>query len=347
MTPPLLQVEDLQVEFRTRAGRVPVIRELSLSLAAGETLGIVGESGCGKSMTALSIMRLVPVPPGRIAGGRILFRGEDLLTLPERRMRQLRGNRIGMIFQEPMTSLNPVFTIGDQIMEVVQLHESVDRKTALFRAVEALRAVGIPAPERRVHEYPHQLSGGMRQRAMIAMAIVCTPELLIADEPTTALDVTVQAQIFDLLKTIQRDTDSGMILITHDMGAIAEMADRVVVMYAGRAVESGPVRRILKAPGHPYTQGLIRCVPHLRAEIDEERAELEEIPGMVPALSEIGAGCAFADRCPFTMERCRTETPPNFVLGQDSAARNEDDSEEHRAACWLHEETATARETVR
>jgi len=340
MTPPLLQVEDLQVEFRTRAGIVPVIRELSLSLAAGETLGIVGESGCGKSMTALSIMRLVPVPPGRIAGGRILFRGEDLLTLPERKMRQLRGNRIGMIFQEPMTSLNPVFTIGDQIMEVVQLHESVDRKTALSRAVDALRAVGIPAPERRVHEYPHQLSGGMRQRAMIAMAIVCTPELLIADEPTTALDVTVQAQIFDLLKTIQRDTDSGMILITHDMGAIAEMADRVVVMYAGRAVESGPVRRILKAPGHPYTQGLIRCVPHLRAEIGEERAELEEIPGMVPALSEIGAGCAFADRCPFTMERCRTETPPNFALGPDTAARNEDHPENHRAACWLHEETA-------
>ena len=329
MSPPLLQVEDLQVEFRTRAGTVPVIRELSLSVAAGETLGIVGESGCGKSMTALSIMRLVPVPPGRIAGGRILFKGEDLLTIPERRMRRLRGNRIGMIFQEPMTSLNPVFTIGDQIMEVVQLHESIDRKAALSRAIDALRAVGIPAPERRVHEYPHQLSGGMRQRAMIAMAIVCKPELLIADEPTTALDVTVQAQIFDLLKTIQRDTDSGMILITHDMGAINEMADRVVVMYAGRAVESGPVRRILKAPGHPYTQGLIRCVPHLRAEIGEERGELEEIPGMVPALTEIGDGCAFADRCPFTMDRCRHETPPNFPLGED-----------HKAACWLREEPA-------
>jgi peptide/nickel transport system ATP-binding protein len=326
-SPPLLQVEDLQVEFRTRAGTVPVIRELSLSVAAGETLGIVGESGCGKSMTALSIMRLVPVPPGRIAGGRILFKGEDLLTASEQRMRRLRGNRIGMIFQEPMTSLNPVFTIGDQIMEVVQLHESRDRKAALPRAIDALRAVGIPAPERRVHEYPHQLSGGMRQRAMIAMAIVCKPELLIADEPTTALDVTVQAQIFELLKSIQRDTDSGMILITHDMGAINEMADRVVVMYAGRAVESGPVRRILKSPGHPYTQGLIRCVPHLRADIGDERGTLEEIPGMVPALTETGTGCAFADRCPFTMDRCRRETPPYFSL-----------SEDHHAACWLREE---------
>lgn len=327
VTPPLLQVKSLQVAFRTRAGTVPVIRDLSFSVAGGETLGIVGESGCGKSMTALSIMRLVPIPPGRIAGGRILLDGEDLLSVSQKRMRRLRGNRIGMIFQEPMTSLNPVFTIGDQIIEAVQWHEALGRAAAHQRAIDALRAVGIPAPEDRVHEYPHQLSGGMRQRAMIAMAIVCTPDLLIADEPTTALDVTVQAQIFDLLRQIQHDTGSGMILITHDMGAIAEMADRVVVMYAGRAVESGPVRRILKGPGHPYTQGLIRCVPHLRADIGEERDELEEIPGMVPALTAIGAGCAFADRCPVAMDRCHHETPPDFALGQD-----------HMAACWLREE---------
>lgn len=329
--PPLLQVERLQVEFRTRAGTVPVIRDLSFCVAGGETLGIVGESGCGKSMTALSIMRLVPIPPGRIAGGRILLDGEDLLSMPDRSMRKLRGNRIGMIFQEPMTSLNPVFTIGDQIMEAVQLHEPIGREAARQRAIDALRAVGIPAPEQRVHEYPHQLSGGMRQRAMIAMAIICAPELLIADEPTTALDVTVQAQIFELLRQVQRDTGSGMILITHDMGAIAEMADRVVVMYAGRAVESGPVRRILKAPGHPYTQGLIRCVPHLRADIGDERGELEEIPGMVPALTEIGEGCAFADRCPLAMDRCRRETPPDFAVGPD-----------HMAACWLREEETCA-----
>ena len=324
---PLLHVDDLQLEFKTRAGTVPVIRDLQLSLEPGKTLGIVGESGCGKSMTALSIMRLVPSPPGKITGGRILFEGQDLLTLPERDMRSLRGNRIGMIFQEPMTSLNPVFTIGNQITEALQLHEDLDGRQARQRAIEALHAVQIPSPEKRIDEYPHQLSGGMRQRAMIAMAIACRPALLIADEPTTALDVTVQAQIFELLRDVQKQTGNSMILITHDMGAIAEMADHVVVMYAGRAVEAGPVREILKNPQHPYTAGLIRCVPHLKDDPGSERTFLEEIPGMVPSLSSLGAGCAFADRCPHVMDRCHAETPPDFGIASD-----------HRAACWLAEE---------
>ena len=320
----LLAIDSLRVEFRSRDGTLPVIRELSMSVAPGETVGVVGESGCGKSMTALSVMRLVPSPPGRIAGGRVRFEGRDLLSLSEREMRAIRGNRIAMIFQEPMTSLNPVFTIGNQIAEGIQLHEEVTDREALRRSIEALEAVGIPAPERRVQDYPHQLSGGMRQRVMIAMAIACKPALLIADEPTTALDVTVQAQIFDLLKDVQRRLGTAIILITHDMGAIAEMADKVVVMYAGRAVEAGPAREVLKGPQHPYTTGLIRCVPHLLTDPGEERRELEEIPGMVPSLRDIGVGCAFADRCPRVMERCHHELPPDFPVGED-----------HWAACWL------------
>ena len=326
---PLLAIDALNVEFRSRDGTLPVIRDLSMTVMPGETVGVVGESGCGKSMTALSIMRLVPTPPGRIRSGRIAFEGRNLLALPEREMRQLRGSRIGMIFQEPMTSLNPVFTIGNQIAEGIQLHEPVSDREALRRSIQALEQVGIPAPERRVHEYPHQLSGGMRQRVMIAMAIACKPALLIADEPTTALDVTVQAQIFDLLKDVQRQLGTAIILITHDMGAIAEMADKVVVMYAGRAVESGPAREVLKAPRHPYTVGLIRCVPHLLEDPGEERGLLEEIPGMVPSLRDIGAGCAFADRCPRVMDRCRRELPPGFAVAPD-----------HAAACWLLEEEA-------
>ncbi|MEQ8348061.1 MAG: ABC transporter ATP-binding protein [Sneathiellaceae bacterium] len=322
---PVLQLQDVHVEFDTRDGVAHVLDGIGFALAPGETLGIVGESGCGKSMTALAIMGLVPMPPGRIAGGRILLRGEDLLTVGAKRLRAVRGNEISMIFQEPMTSLNPVFTIGDQIAETVRVHQGLDRAAARARAVEMLQSVGIPAPAARAGEYPHQLSGGMRQRVMIAMALACQPSVLIADEPTTALDVTVQAQIFDLLKELQARTGTAIILITHDMGAIAEMADRVVVMYAGRQAEEGPVVEILERPRHPYTQGLIACVPHLTAEPPPERLPLTEIPGVVPPLSALGRGCAFAPRCPQAFDRCLAEAPPILPVGP-----------QHRAACWLN-----------
>ncbi len=328
---PILDVANLRVEFKTRAGIARVIDNVSFKLERGKTLGIVGESGCGKSMTALSIMGLVPVPPGRMAGGSIRLRGEDLLVASESRMREVRGNEISMIFQEPMTSLNPVFSVGNQIAETVRLHEGLNARSSLDRALEMLRAVDIPAAERRVHEYPHQLSGGMRQRVMIAMALACRPDVLIADEPTTALDVTVQAQIFDLLQELQERTGTTIILITHDMGAIAEMADRVVVMYAGRIVESGPVDEILYDPRHPYTQGLISCVPHLEADPTPERLKLTEISGVVPALTDLGRGCAFAPRCRHAMERCDHEIPPTVSAGID-----------HSGACWLLDQEVTA-----
>ena len=261
MSAPLLELSDVEVEFRTRDGIARVLDRVGFSLSAGATLGIVGESGCGKSMTALTIMRLVPQPPGRIAGGTIRLDGEDLLAATEARMREIRGNEVSMVFQEPMTSLNPVFSVGDQIAETVRLHQGLSKRAALDRAVEMLAAVGIPVPERRVREYPHQLSGGMRQRVMIAIGLACGPRVLIADEPTTALDVTVQAQIFDLLVDLKERTGTSIILITHDMGAIAEMAERVVVMYAGRIVEEGPVDVILEDPLHPYTAR----AHHLRA----------------------------------------------------------------------------------
>ena len=261
MSSPLLELRDVEVEFRTRDGIARVLDRVGFGLSAGSTLGIVGESGCGKSMTALTIMRLVPRPSGRIAGGSIRLDGENLLAASETRMREIRGNEISMVFQEPMTSLNPVFPVGDQIAETVRLHQGLGKRAALDRAVEMLAAVGIPVPERRVREYPHQLSGGMRQRVMIAIGLACGPRVLIADEPTTALDVTVQAQIFDLLIDLRERTGTSIILITHDMGAIAEMADRVVVMYAGRIVEEAPVDGILDDPLHPYTRGLITCVP--------------------------------------------------------------------------------------
>jgi oligopeptide/dipeptide ABC transporter ATP-binding protein len=321
---PLLSLQQLRVEFDTRNGVARVIDDLSFRVERGETLGIVGESGCGKSMTALSIMGLVPSPPGRIAGGSIRLNGEDLLTADEQRLREVRGNEISMIFQEPMTSLNPVFSIGEQIAEAVRLHQGLSQSDALARAGQMLRAVHIPAPETRIREYPHQLSGGMRQRVMIAMALACNPNLLIADEPTTALDVTVQAQIFDLLQEIQSSTGAAIILITHDMGAIAELAQRVVVMYAGRKVEEGPVETILETPGHPYTQGLIRCVPHLRSDPAPERPPLTEIPGMVPALTELGRGCPFAPRCTRALAHCHSEMPPTVAISVD-----------HSAACWL------------
>ncbi len=327
----LLQIEDLRVEFKTRDGIARVIDKLNISLAPGETLGIVGESGCGKSVTALSVMGLVPIPPGRIASGRILLDGEDLLQASEARMRQVRGNEISMIFQEPMTSLNPVYTIGNQIAETARLHEGLSKADAHDRAVEMLRDVGIPAPEKRVKEFPHQMSGGMRQRVMIAMALTCQPRVLIADEPTTALDVTVQAQIFDLLKDLQERTGTAIILITHDMGAIAEMAKRTVVMYAGRKIEEAAVDDILGDPRHPYTRGLISCVPHLTRDPSPERPPLTEIPGVVPPLTKLGKGCPFAPRCAHTDDRCRAEMPSSHQVGEG-----------HDITCWLEQGEAAA-----
>ncbi len=327
--PPLLELDNVHVDFRTRDGTAHVLDGISFSLQAGETLGIVGESGCGKSMTALTIMGLVPTPPGRVAGGRVRLDGEDLIAAPESRMRAVRGNDISMVFQEPMTSLNPVYTVGEQIAETVRLHQGLDKQAAMQRAIDMLTAVGIPAPEQRVREYPHQLSGGMRQRVMIAIGLACDPRVLIADEPTTALDVTVQAQIFDLLIELKERTGTAIILITHDMGAIAEMTDRVIVMYAGRIVEEGPVDVILSEPLHPYTRGLINCVPHLEAEPSLERQPLVEIPGVVPPLTALGSGCAFAPRCGHATDRC-TATAPTLRKSQEN----------HQVSCWLHEADA-------
>jgi len=320
----LLQVQGLRVEFDVRQGVATVINDLNFSLQRGETLGIVGESGCGKSVTALAIMGLVPSPPGRVASGSILLEDENLVGADESRLRQVRGNDISMIFQEPMTSLNPVFKIGHQIAETIRIHQGFDRAAADARAVEMLQAVDIPAAERRANEYPYQLSGGMRQRVMIAMALACNPKVLIADEPTTALDVTVQAQIFDLLKDIQKRTEAAIIFITHDMGSIAEMADRVAVMYAGRKVEDGPVEKLLVNPKHPYTRGLITCVPHLEKHPSTQRRPLTEIPGVVPSLLLRSQGCPFAPRCKYAMSRCKDEMPPEFDQGAG-----------HTTACWL------------
>jgi peptide/nickel transport system ATP-binding protein/oligopeptide transport system ATP-binding protein len=300
----LLEIEDLRVTFRTRAGQVTALDSVSIDVNAGETLGIVGESGCGKSITALAVMGLIPSPPGKLAGGAIRLDGEDLTRASAARLREMRGAEVAMIFQEPMTSLNPVFTVGDQIAEAITLHQKVSREQALRDAVALLDRVGIPSPEARARDYPHQLSGGMRQRVMIAMAVSCRPKVLIADEPTTALDVTVQAQIFDLLNEIQRDFGAAIILITHDMGAIAEMADRVAVMYAGRVIETAAADAVLDQPQHPYTRGLIDCIP----SVDHSGA-LREIPGVVPPLHLLGDGCGFAERCGFAHDRCRAEKP--------------------------------------
>lgn len=306
---PLLSVRDLVVEFKTRAGIARVLNHVSLDVNKGEILGIVGESGCGKSMTALSIMGLVPSPPGNVAGGSIRLGDEDLLVATAKRLHQVRGKEISMIFQEPMTSLNPVFRVGDQIAEAILLHENATKAQAWERSVEMLDKVGIPEAAVRAKSYPHELSGGMRQRVMIAMALACNPKVLIADEPTTALDVTVQAQIFDLLKELQEDTGTAIIMITHDMGAIAELADRVAVMYAGHVIETGSTKDILTSPQHPYTRGLISCVPHLADNPTEERPYLMEIPGVVPSLTELGKGCTFAPRCAFQTENCAANRP--------------------------------------
>ncbi len=305
----LLEVDRLQTHFASADGTVRAVEGLSFSVEAGETVAIVGESGCGKSVTSLSILRLVPQPPGRMAGA-IRFDGRDLLALPEREMSKLRGNDIGMIFQEPMTALNPVLTVGQQIGESLRLHRGLSARAAEARAVAMLELVGIPAPGRRVREYPHQLSGGMRQRVVIAMALTCDPKLFIADEPTTALDVTVQAQILDLMRDLKRRLGSAIILITHDLGVVAEMAERVIVMYAGRKVEEAPVRDLFARPLHPYTRGLLGAVPRLGSSLEAGApGRLAEIPGQVPSLRKPIQGCAFASRCPMVTDLCRTVAP--------------------------------------
>src|SRR5499433_3246469 len=309
-TQPLLEVVDLKTWFFTRDGIVRAVDGVSFQVMPGETLAIVGESGCGKSVTALSVLRLVPSPPGRIVSGAIRLDGRDLLALSEAEMRDVRGNDVSMIFQEPMTSLNPVLTIGRQIAETLTLHQGLDRSAALAKAIDMLRLVHIPEPERRIAEYPHQLSGGMRQRVMIAMALACNPKLLIADEPTTALDVTIQAQILDLMRELKQKIDAAIVLITHDLGVVAEMAQRVVVMYAGRKAEEAPVGKLFRRPLHPYTRGLLASVPRLGASLDHERApRLAEIAGTVPSLKEPIPGCPFETRCAFATEICRREIP--------------------------------------
>ena len=305
----LLEVENLQTHFGTPDGIVRAVEGLSFHIDAGETLGIVGESGCGKSVTSMSILRLIPEPPGKIAGS-IRFEGRDLLTTSEEDMRSIRGNAISMIFQEPMTSLNPVLTVGHQIGETVRLHQGMNARDAEAKAVEMLTLVGIPAPGRRVREYPHQLSGGMRQRVMIAMALACNPKLLIADEPTTALDVTIQAQILDLMRDLKTRMGSAIMLITHDLGVVAEMAQRVVVMYAGRKVEEASVNEIFARPMHPYTRGLLGAVPKLGSSLGAGgRTRLAEIAGLVPSLRKPIVGCAFAGRCAMATDLCRTVAP--------------------------------------
>lgn len=303
---PILQVEDLVTAFQTEAGEVHAVDGVSFSVERGRTLGIVGESGCGKTVTALSVIRLLPLPAASILRGRIMFEGEDLAAASLDRMHEVRGDRIGMIFQEPMTALNPVHRVGRQISEALRLHRDVNDEEALAAAVEMLGKVGIPSPEIRVTEYPHQLSGGMRQRVMIAMALICDPALVIADEPTTALDVTIQAQILELLQNMQNELNTSIIMITHDLGVIAETCDDVMVMYAGRVAEQGTVEQVFGAPRHPYTQGLLSSIPRLTTP---RKSKLSAIEGMVPALHEMPAGCRFNNRCPHADERCANEFP--------------------------------------
>lgn len=328
---PLLEIDNLSTFFDTLAGTVKSVNGVSYTVHAGETLGVVGESGCGKSVTALSIMRLVPTPPGRYAGGEIRYRGKNLLDLSEKEMRAIRGNRISMIFQEPMTSLNPVLTIGRQIAETIMLHQKVGRREADKRVLEMLELVQIAEPARRINEYPYQLSGGMRQRVMIALALACNPDVLIADEPTTALDVTIQAQIIELLKTLQKKLGMGVVMITHDLGVVAECCDRVVVMYAGKKVEEAPVATLFEKPLHPYTRALMAAMPSVNTGVDR----LEEIPGLVPALHNLGPGCSFAPRCSFATDRCRNAVPELNDCGSG-----------HSVACFEMERVAAAGPSV-
>lgn len=319
----VLELDQLHTHFFTDSGEIPAVDGVSLKVHKGEVVGIVGESGCGKSVTSLSVMKLVPDPPGKIVSGNIYFKGEDLVKATKRRMRKIRGNEIAMIFQEPMTSLNPLFTIGDQLIEAIRNHNTLSKKQANQKAIEMLKKVGIPRSEQIVNEYPHQLSGGMRQRVMIAMAMSCDPELLIADEPTTALDVTIQAQILDLMKKLNSELGSAILLITHDLGVVAEICQRVIVMYSGKVVEEGDVRTILKQPKHPYTQGLIRSLP----KIHEKDERLYSIPGQVPKPGSIKNGCRFAPRCEFVIEKCTEQNPELVKL-----------KEGHTCRCFLYSE---------
>jgi len=326
----LLDVENLQVHFRTADGVNRAVDGVSFHVNEGETLAIVGESGCGKSVTAMSILRLIPQPPGRVAGS-IRFQGKDLLALPEHDMRDIRGNAISMIFQEPMTSLNPVLTVGRQIGESLRLHQGLGPSAADARAIEMLALVGIPEPRERVRQYPHHLSGGMRQRVMIAVALACNPRLLIADEPTTALDVTIQAQILDLMKDLKSRVGAAIVLITHDLGVVAEVAERVMVMYAGHKVEEAPVVELFRTPRHPYTQGLLGAVPKLGSSLQDTTTRLAEIPGLVPSLTRRIEGCVFASRCPIATDLCRQVAP-----ALETKAR------EHLAACHYAAKEAVA-----
>ena len=325
MSDPILQIRDLRTYFHIKEGVVRAVDGVSYCLNPGEILGLVGESGCGKSVSALSILQLVDRPPAEIHSGEILFEGKNLLDLTEKEMRKVRGRSISMIFQEPMTSLNPVLSIGHQISEVLTFHQGLSPKEARERAVDLLKLVGIPSPKRRIEEYPHLLSGGMRQRVMIAMAIACDPKVLIADEPTTALDVTIQAQILDLMMNLQKELGTAILLITHDLGIIAETAKRVTVMYAGRIVEEADVITLFKDPLHPYTQGLLRSIP--RIDTAGERRRLEEIPGTVPDLYHLPKGCAFFERCPVGQERCQHEEPELQQVGDG-----------HQVRCWISED---------
>lgn len=318
----LVKIKNLRTDFYTEEGVVKAVNDVSFKIKKGETLAVVGESGCGKSVTAMSIMRLIPNPPGKIVGGQILFEGEDILKMSEAEMREIRGNDISVIFQEPMTSLNPVYTIGNQIGEALMLHQKLDKVQARQRSIEMLKQVGIPRAEEIVDAYPHELSGGMRQRAMIAMAISCNPKLLIADEPTTALDVTIQAQILDLMRNLKKQTNTSIMLITHDLGVVAEMADYVVVMYAGKVIEEAPVVELFQNPKHPYTIGLLKSKPVLNKETDR----LYSIPGQVPNPVNMPEACYFCDRCDRAKDICKTKIPSTISL-----------ENRHKVACWLYE----------
>lgn len=324
MSEEILKITSLQTHFFTDQGEIPAVDGVSLTVHKGEVVGIVGESGCGKSVTSLSIMQLVPSPPGKIVGGTIDFKGENLLNVSKKRIKDIRGNEISMIFQEPMTSLDPLFTIGNQLREALQIHQKINKKQANQKSIEMLKLVGIPRAEEVMNDYPHQLSGGMRQRVMIAIAMACDPEILIADEPTTALDVTIQAQILDLMKKLNQEKETAILLITHDLGVVAEICDRVIVMYAGQVVEEGTTREILKDPTHPYTKGLIRSIPKLH----EKDQKLYSIPGTVPKPKMGMLGCRFKDRCEFAHDRCFGEAPELFSLGNNRYSR-----------CFLLDET--------
>lgn len=323
MTDAILELKELSTHFFTDSGEIPAVDKVSFTVNKGEVVGIVGESGSGKSVTSLSIIQLIPNPPGKIVGGEISFKGNDLAHATESTMKKIRGNEISMIFQEPMTSLNPLFTIGNQMREAIRIHQKISKKAATEKAVEMLKIVGIPRAEEIVNEYPHQLSGGMRQRVMIAMAMSSAPELLIADEPTTALDVTIQAQILDLMKKINKEEQTSILLITHDLGVVADICDRVVVMYSGQVVEQGTKREILKEPQHPYTQGLIRSLPKIHGR--EEK--LYSIPGTVARPKVDQVGCRFAPRCEFAFERCLNESPALYPVGDGRESR-----------CFLHDD---------